>query len=230
MEGKTHRWLSSVNAIPGGLPARDVMTNHRPEPKQHPGLVVVGDYLFDSTLNGLLDSSDAATDIILTEMIKLRHARRQDGNATSDKIDRDYFAELSRAGSLQRGLEPVHRSRLPDGTDQDRLEQGQRLQAAGGRVCQRRTGRRVARTRHRCMGHREQPGDSCENPKSAEEIQQARNDRRSAVQGRRVRFRVRNQPLPCRGKAGAARRPRAQPRRRDRPACSGRSLPTWRRR
>ena len=64
MEGKTYRWLSSVNALPGGLPARDVMTNHRPEPKQHPGLVVVGDYLFDSTLNGLLDSSDAATDII----------------------------------------------------------------------------------------------------------------------------------------------------------------------
>jgi len=30
MEGKIHRWLSSVNALPGGLPARDVMTNHRP--------------------------------------------------------------------------------------------------------------------------------------------------------------------------------------------------------
>src|SRR3954452_15767337 len=92
LEGKIHRWLSSVNPLPGGLPARDVMTNHRPEPKQHPGLVVVGDYLFDSTLNGLLHSSDAAPHIILTEMIKLRHARRQDGNAAaSDKIDRDYF-------------------------------------------------------------------------------------------------------------------------------------------
>jgi protoporphyrinogen oxidase/SAM-dependent methyltransferase len=95
LEGKIHRWLSSVNAIPGGLPARDVMTNHRPEPKQHPGLVVVGDYLFDSTLNGLLDSSDAATDIIVTEMMKLRRGKsndKSDGNAAvSDKIDRDYF-------------------------------------------------------------------------------------------------------------------------------------------
>src|ERR1700754_2618520 len=91
MEGKTHRWLSSVNALPGGLPARDVMTNHRPEPKQHPGLVVVGDYLFDSTLNGLLDSSDAATDIILTEMVRLRRARAQSDMPLSDKIDRDYF-------------------------------------------------------------------------------------------------------------------------------------------
>jgi protoporphyrinogen oxidase/SAM-dependent methyltransferase len=91
MEGKIHRWLSSVNAIPGGLPVRDVMTNHRPEPKEHPGIVVVGDYLFDSTLNGLLDSSDAATDIILTEMMRLRRERAQDDKPLSDKIDRDYF-------------------------------------------------------------------------------------------------------------------------------------------
>ncbi|UWU80328.1 FAD-dependent oxidoreductase [Bradyrhizobium huanghuaihaiense] len=91
MEGKIHRWLSSVNALPGGLPVRDVMTNHRPEPKEHPGIVVVGDYLFDSTLNGLLDSSDAATDIILTEMMRLRRERAQEDQPLSDKIDRDYF-------------------------------------------------------------------------------------------------------------------------------------------
>ncbi len=91
MEGKTHRWLSSVNAIPGGLPARDVMTNHRPEPKDHPGLVVVGDYLFDSTLNGLLDSSDAATDIIVTEMMKLRRLRGNGSGPASEKVDRSYF-------------------------------------------------------------------------------------------------------------------------------------------
>jgi protoporphyrinogen oxidase/SAM-dependent methyltransferase len=91
MEGHIHRWLSSVNALPGGLPVRDVMTNHRPEPKEHPGIVVVGDYLFDSTLNGLLDSSDAATDIILTEMMRLRRARSQAEMPLSDKVDRGYF-------------------------------------------------------------------------------------------------------------------------------------------
>jgi SAM-dependent methyltransferase len=80
-----------VNALPGGMPARDVMTNHRPDPKQHPGLVVVGDYLFDSTLNGLLDSSDAATDIVLTEMMRLRRDRARNGKQPSDKIDGDYF-------------------------------------------------------------------------------------------------------------------------------------------
>ena len=111
LEGKIHRWLSSVNALPGGLPVRDVMTNHRPEPKEHPGIVVVGDYLFDSTLNGLLDSSDAATDIIVTEMMRLRRAQAQDGAAVVRQDRPRLFRELSRARALQRGLEPVHRSR-----------------------------------------------------------------------------------------------------------------------
>jgi len=97
VEGKIHRWLSSVNAIPGGLPVRDVATNHRPEPKEHPGLILVGDYLFDSTLSGLLDSSDAATDIVVTETIRLRHARANAGKATG-KIDRDYFANYRGIG------------------------------------------------------------------------------------------------------------------------------------
>jgi SAM-dependent methyltransferase len=113
MEGKIHRWLSSVNALPGGLPARDVMTNHRPEPKQHPGLVVVGDYLFDSTLNGLLDSSDAATDIILTEMMRLRRSRAQHNRPLSDKIDRLYFENY-------RGLGP-YREAWRQFTDPDYL-------------------------------------------------------------------------------------------------------------
>jgi protoporphyrinogen oxidase/SAM-dependent methyltransferase len=95
LEGKPYRWLSSVSALPGGLPARDVMTNHRPDPGQHPGLVLVGDYLFDSTLNGLLDSSDAATDIVLSEMMRLRRAR---GKPISDKIDRDYFENYRGVG------------------------------------------------------------------------------------------------------------------------------------
>jgi len=59
---------------------------------------VVGDYLFDSTLNGLLDSSDAATDIILTEMMRLRRARAQTAKAIVDKIRPRLFRELSRLG------------------------------------------------------------------------------------------------------------------------------------
>ncbi len=230
MEGKTHRWLSSVNAIPGGLPARDVMTNHRPEPKQHPGLVVVGDYLFDSTLNGLLDSSDAATDIILTEMIKLRHARRQDGSASSDKIDRDYFENY-------RGLGPYSEvwSRF---TDPDYLmelikivwDRAKGYKTAGGRICQRRTGRRIARARYRCMGHREQPGDSCENAEGAEEIQQAWIDRRSC-RSRTASSISCSKPASAMSRKSRCRAPSASSTASSRPGwCSGRSRPTWRRR
>ncbi len=73
VEARVVPWISSVNALPGGLPVRDALTNHVPEPKEHPGLIVVGDYLFDSTLNGLLDSSDMASDIVLTQVMRRRY-------------------------------------------------------------------------------------------------------------------------------------------------------------
>jgi monoamine oxidase/SAM-dependent methyltransferase len=101
IEGKVHRWMSAVNAIPGGAKARDVMTNHRPDQKGHPGLVLVGDYLFDSTLNGLLDSSDVATDIIVSQVLQrnveaelseLERAR------PLSQIDRNYFDNYRGAG------------------------------------------------------------------------------------------------------------------------------------
>ena len=50
IEGKVHRWAGAVSGQPGGYPLRDASSAHRPEPVEHPGLVVVGDYLFDSTL------------------------------------------------------------------------------------------------------------------------------------------------------------------------------------
>ena len=103
LEVKTHRWLASVNAIPGGVPVRDPVTNHIPEPKEHSGMIVVGDYLFDSTLNGLLDSADMATDLLLTQVMKKRYEKgiAQALAATepnpvivpdpSARIDRTYF-------------------------------------------------------------------------------------------------------------------------------------------
>ncbi|MCU0704587.1 MAG: FAD-dependent oxidoreductase [Fimbriiglobus sp.] len=58
MEGRVHRWVGAVNALPGGLHARTLDRRHRPDPAKHPHLFVVGDYLFDSTLNGVLDSAE----------------------------------------------------------------------------------------------------------------------------------------------------------------------------
>ena len=111
IEGRVIPWISSVNALPGGLPVRDAITNHVPEPKEHPGIVLVGDYMFDSTLNGLLDSSDMASDIVLTQLMRRRYetgiAKRMAAidkvkpavvPDPSPKIDRIYFDNYRAAG------------------------------------------------------------------------------------------------------------------------------------
>lgn len=65
VEARVHRWVGTVNGLPGGCPAREPDSRHMPEPVQHPGLFVVGDYLFDSTLNGVLDSADVVAEWIV---------------------------------------------------------------------------------------------------------------------------------------------------------------------
>lgn len=75
VDRRIHRWMASVNAIPGGYPERSAYVNHRPAAKAYPGFMVVGDYMFDATLNGVLDSADAASDIIVSEVLERRRAR-----------------------------------------------------------------------------------------------------------------------------------------------------------
>lgn len=58
LEGRVHRWVNAVNAIPGGLTPRAEGRRHQPDPGGSPDLFVVGDYLFDSTLNGVRDSAE----------------------------------------------------------------------------------------------------------------------------------------------------------------------------
>ncbi len=57
LESRVHRWVGAVNAVPGGWSPLPVAARHRPSP-DHPNLFVVGDYLYDSTLNGVLDSAE----------------------------------------------------------------------------------------------------------------------------------------------------------------------------
>ena len=59
-EAKIHRWLGAVSAQPGGFQQRRNDAKHCPDIAACPHLLVVGDYLFDSTLNGVLDSADYA--------------------------------------------------------------------------------------------------------------------------------------------------------------------------
>jgi monoamine oxidase len=57
LEARVHRWTGAVSGLPGGPIPLDVDRRHRPEPVEHGRLFLVGDYLFDSTLNGVLDSA-----------------------------------------------------------------------------------------------------------------------------------------------------------------------------
>ena len=67
VEGRVHRWVGAVNALPGGFPLREPDSRHVPDPVNHPMLFVVGDYLFDSTLNGVLDSAECVAEWITEE-------------------------------------------------------------------------------------------------------------------------------------------------------------------
>ena len=77
-ESRVQRWMATVNAMPGGFPVRERRINHRPEPQRAPGFLVVGDYMFDATVNGVLDSADTATDLITADVV-MRRKERTDG-------------------------------------------------------------------------------------------------------------------------------------------------------
>jgi len=66
--------VGAVNGLPGGRVAYDPVARHRPEPAMHRELFTVGDYLFDSTLNGVLDSADLAVDLIMAEITGVSRA------------------------------------------------------------------------------------------------------------------------------------------------------------
>jgi monoamine oxidase/SAM-dependent methyltransferase len=83
-EGMVHRWLGSISALPGGVPQKDLESRHVPEPHRHPNILVVGDYLFDSTLNGVMDSADYVTDVLLSRSLAQRRPKALG-------IRRDYF-------------------------------------------------------------------------------------------------------------------------------------------
>jgi len=75
-EAWVHRWPASVSAQPGGLPVQDPESAHQPEPTEHQGLFMVGDYLFDSTVNGVLNSAEVATDLLGSLLLRRRSGVR----------------------------------------------------------------------------------------------------------------------------------------------------------
>lgn len=58
LEARVHRWANCLSATPGGARPCAAADAHQIESCGHAGLAVVGDYLIDSTLNGLLRSAE----------------------------------------------------------------------------------------------------------------------------------------------------------------------------
>lgn len=72
---RVHRWIDAVSAMPGGVAPRPLAERHQPvahDPSSR--LFLVGDYLFDSTLNGVLDSAQYVADW-LNRLITESHGR-----------------------------------------------------------------------------------------------------------------------------------------------------------
>jgi SAM-dependent methyltransferase len=65
IEGRVHRWVGSVNAVPGGWRPQGLRERHQPARGSHPELFFVGDYLFDSTLNAASDSADFVSNLVI---------------------------------------------------------------------------------------------------------------------------------------------------------------------
>lgn len=87
VEARVHRWTGAVSGLPGGWERLPVDRRHRPSPR-HRGLFVVGDYLYDSTLNGVLDSAEHVAGWVVAE-----HAA---GSAGTEKDCCETMAEVVR--------------------------------------------------------------------------------------------------------------------------------------
>lgn len=68
LEGHVHRFVGMVSGRPGGDRLEGSRKRHRPEPEEHAGLFLAGDYLFDATTNGALDSADIAATMSLEHL------------------------------------------------------------------------------------------------------------------------------------------------------------------
>lgn len=111
VEGVVHRWLYSVSGQPGGLPVRDPKVRHVPAPKTHPGFYLIGDYLHDSTLNGVLDSADFVTDMMLdlvmrqwyedTVVVPASGHSKIGSTVIGNKIDRHFYENYRGLGHYQ---------------------------------------------------------------------------------------------------------------------------------
>jgi monoamine oxidase len=137
LEARVHRWCGGVSGQPGGLPLRDPEVSHQPAAGRLPGLFVVGDYLFDSTLNAVHRSADLSTNLIGRRL----SSRGTSGGSASSARGSD--GRVVRGGARD-GLKALLREMRVEGergsdarvahhVKADAVDQAQRASVGGGK-------------------------------------------------------------------------------------------------
>jgi SAM-dependent methyltransferase len=112
LESRVHRWVGTVNGLPGGNPVTDMRSRHCPDPNARPCVYLVGDYMFDSTLNGVCDSASYVAELLMTRLRteKYRPDLRTDGGAPPParrrrpRLHRSYFQYYDGEKSYERSF------------------------------------------------------------------------------------------------------------------------------
>jgi SAM-dependent methyltransferase len=68
MDARVQRWVGTISGLPGGHPTPELRERHQPDAKVLPNLYLVGDYLFDSTVNGAYDSANFVVDMMMGKL------------------------------------------------------------------------------------------------------------------------------------------------------------------
>jgi protoporphyrinogen oxidase/SAM-dependent methyltransferase len=68
MDARVQRWVGTISGLPGAHPAPELRERHQPDGKVLPNLYLVGDYLFDSTVNGAYDSANFVVDMMMGKL------------------------------------------------------------------------------------------------------------------------------------------------------------------
>ena len=195
IEGEVHRWVGAVNARPGGKRMLDMRHRHSPDAAGNPYLLVIGDYLLDSTINAVVDSAEYAAGALLSRIYREKHhAATEAATAVTTRKQGDgfdkYFDEYAGGQEYSRSfkdyfceewtcdlIEAVWGRRPPYKLLDCGSANGLTLAA-------------FAKIERRCLGRRKQRIHSFAD---AEEMAFAKPDGRrsqAAVRGRVIRFRL----------------------------------------
>jgi monoamine oxidase len=203
-EGRVQRWVGTINGQPGGSSVKSLRERHIPAPDTHPNLFVVGDYLFDSTVNGTYDSADFVVDTIQTILRKQKYAYQLETKITTQAVNEkgepvplhlDYYELYDGQRPYEESFEEFFCEHYTTDLIREIWGWSPPLQAARRRQRQRPHPGALRSQGRQGLGHRVQPADPCAHRREVEISQYPRQRRRSSLRGQVLRFHLRHLPL-----------------------------------